>query len=66
MKYLKSSKSSNLLENIYEKNIKILRSDSGGEFTSTEFKEFYKEDGIKREINTPYNPQTKLSSRKEE
>ena len=36
-----------LVENLSEKNIKILWLDNRGEFTSTEFKEFYKEDGIK-------------------
>jgi transposase InsO family protein len=46
-----------LVENLSEKKIKILRSDNGGEFTSDEFKAFCKEVGIKREISTPYNPQ---------
>ena len=46
-----------LVENVPEKNIKILKSDNGGEFTSTEFNDFCKEDGVKREITTPYNPQ---------
>ena len=40
-----------------KKNIKTLRSDNGGEFTSNEFKEICKEAGIKRELSTPYNPQ---------
>jgi transposase InsO family protein len=46
-----------LIENLYEKNIKILRSDNGGEYTSKEFVNFYKDVGIKRELTTPYNPQ---------
>ena len=46
-----------LVDNLFEKNIKILRWDNGGEFTSTEFKDFCKEAGIKRELTTPYNPQ---------
>ena len=46
-----------LVENLSEKNIKILRSGNGGEFTSSEFNEYWKEDGIKREITIPYNPQ---------
>lgn len=46
-----------LIENLYEKKIKIFRSDNGGEFTSGEFKSFYTEVGVKRELSTPYNPQ---------
>jgi transposase InsO family protein len=45
------------VENISEIKIKVLRSDSRGEFTSGEFKEFCREVGIKRELSTPYNPQ---------
>ena len=39
------------------KRIKILRSDNGGEYTSTEFNDFCKEAGIRRELTVPYNPQ---------
>ena len=46
-----------LVENIPKNKIKNLRSDNGREFTSNEFKELCKEDEIKREITTPYNPQ---------
>ena len=46
-----------LVENLPEKRIKTLRSDNGGEFTSGEFNEYWKEVGIKREIIIPYNPQ---------
>ena len=45
-----------LIENILEKRIKILRIDNGGEYTSKEFEAFCKEEGIKRELTTPYNP----------
>ena len=37
--------------------MKTFQSDSGGEFTSNEFKDLYKESRIKREFSTPYNPQ---------
>jgi transposase InsO family protein len=46
-----------LIENIYERKIKIPRSDNGGEYTSKEFVKFRKYVGIKRELTTPYNPQ---------
>jgi transposase InsO family protein len=46
-----------LIENLSESNIKILRSDNGGEYTSKEFVNFCKDVGIKRELTTPYNPQ---------
>ena len=44
-----------LVENLSEKKIKILRSNNIGELTSTKFKDFCKEVGIKREIATPDN-----------
>jgi transposase InsO family protein len=46
-----------LVENLIERKIKTLRSDNGGEFTSEEIKKYCKEDRIKRELSTPYNPQ---------
>jgi transposase InsO family protein len=46
-----------LIENLFERKIKILRSDNGGEYNSKEFVNFYKYVGIKRELTTPYNPQ---------
>ena len=46
-----------LIENLSKKRINILRSDNGGEFTSSEFNEYCKEVGIKRELTIPYNPQ---------
>jgi transposase InsO family protein len=36
-----------LIENPSVRNIKILRSDNGGEYTSKEFVNFYKDVGIK-------------------
>jgi transposase InsO family protein len=46
-----------LIENLFERNIKILKSDNGGEYTSKDFVNFCKDVGIKRELTTPYNPQ---------
>jgi hypothetical protein len=46
-----------MIENLFEREIKILRSDNGGEYTSKEFVNFCKYVGIKRELTTPYNPQ---------
>ena len=37
--------------------IKCLRIDRGGEFTSQDFNEFCKENGIKRHLTTSYTPQ---------
>jgi len=45
------------IENITGRKIKLLRSDNGGEYTSNEFKDFCKGEGIKRELTTPYTPQ---------
>jgi transposase InsO family protein len=42
-----------LIENLYKRKIKILKSDNGGEYTSKEFVNFYKDVGIKRELTTP-------------
>jgi transposase InsO family protein len=46
-----------LIRNLSKRNIKILRSDNGGEYTSKEFVKFYIDFGIKRGITTPYNRQ---------
>ncbi|KAM1823768.1 hypothetical protein FF1_025765 [Malus domestica] len=37
--------------------IKAMRSDRGGEFTSKEFQEFYKANGIRRPLTVPRSPQ---------
>ena len=41
------------VENLSGRRIKILRSDNGGEYTSTEFNDFCKEEGIKKELTVP-------------
>jgi transposase InsO family protein len=46
-----------LIENLSERKINILRSDNGGEYTSKEFVNYCKDFKIKRELTTPYNPQ---------
>lgn len=37
--------------------LKMLRTDRGGEFTSNEFTKYCKENGIARQLTTPYSPQ---------
>ena len=48
------------LKNLVEKEtgdfIRCLRTDRGGEFTSHEFKNFCKTNGISRQLTTPYTP----------
>ena len=39
------------------KKIKILRSDNGGEYTSSEFTAYMTHEGIKHEFTTPHTPQ---------
>eukprot|EP00253_Pinus_taeda_P020497 PITA_20497 len=39
------------------KQIKVLRSDIGGEYTGSDFTNFYVKGGIRRELTAPYNPQ---------
>ncbi|XP_059072468.1 retrovirus-related Pol polyprotein from transposon TNT 1-94 [Cryptomeria japonica] len=46
-----------LTENFSSKRIKCLRSDNGGEYTSSSFHDFCVESEIKREFCVPYNPQ---------
>jgi transposase InsO family protein len=46
-----------LVENLFERKIKKLGSDNGGEYTSNEFGIFSRDVEIKRELTTPYNPQ---------
>jgi transposase InsO family protein len=46
-----------LVENQTEKKIRVPRSDNGGEYTSNDFNDFYREAGIKRELTLPCNLQ---------
>jgi hypothetical protein len=43
--------------NLFERKIKIPRSNNGGEYTSKEFVRFCRDAEIKRKLTTPYNPQ---------
>ncbi|PNX77158.1 cysteine-rich receptor-like protein kinase 25-like protein, partial [Trifolium pratense] len=40
-----------------DKSIKVLRTDGGGEYTSKEFENYSKEQGIIHEVTAPYTPQ---------
>lgn len=40
-----------------ERFIKVVRSDGGGEYTSNEFQQFFKENGIQHQKTNPYTPQ---------
>ena len=44
------------VENQLSKKIKLLRSDGGGEYFSSEFNSFCKEYGIRHECTSPYTP----------
>jgi transposase InsO family protein len=46
-----------LVENQTGRKIKVLRSDNGGEYTSTKFRDFCTQEGIRRRLTVPYNPQ---------
>jgi transposase InsO family protein len=46
-----------MIENQFQKTIKVLRSDSGGEYTSNEFQTFLLEKGISHERSCPETPQ---------
>ena len=46
-----------LVEKQSGKQIKVLRSDRGKEYTSCEFDKFYEDEGIKRQLTIAYTPQ---------
>ena len=46
-----------LVENLFEKRVKSLRSDNEGEYESREFTEYCKSKGIKKDDTIPYTPQ---------
>jgi transposase InsO family protein len=45
------------VENSIGRDIKVLRSNNGGDYTSNDFKIFCTHEGIKREMTFPYNTQ---------
>ena len=46
-----------LIENQIGKHVRALRTDNGGEFESHQFDDFCQEEGIRRQLVIPYNPQ---------
>ncbi|GJV64374.1 retrovirus-related pol polyprotein from transposon TNT 1-94 [Tanacetum coccineum] len=46
-----------LAEKQTRKNLKVLRTDHGGEFVSIEFIAYYNEEEVKRELTAPYTPE---------
>ena len=48
------------IERQSEQQLKVLRTDRGGEFLSREFDSFYEEFGTKRQLKTSYTPQKKM------
>ncbi|KAK8926133.1 hypothetical protein KSP39_PZI018401 [Platanthera zijinensis] len=47
----------NLVENQFERKVKVLRSDNGGEYCSDAFEQYCTEQGIARQKTTPYTPE---------
>ena len=45
-----------LVENMYDKKIKVFRTDNGGEYTSAEFESYLREEGIRHEKTCPKTP----------
>ena len=65
--FLKSKKSKEVLQRFQEfkalvenqtgRKIRALRSNNGGEYTSKEFDEFCRQEGIRRQLMVPYTPE---------
>ena len=46
-----------LVENMYDRKIKVFRTDNGGEYTSVEFESYLREEGIRHEKTVPKTPE---------
>ena len=46
-----------MAEAVIKEKLRCARSDRGGEFLSTEFKNYCEENGILRQLTTPHTPQ---------
>ena len=46
-----------MVENNFNKNIKSIRSNGGGEYVKTNFHNFYESEGIRMEHSVPHTPQ---------
>ena len=46
-----------MVENNFNKNIKSIRSDGGGEYVKRDFQNFCESEGIQMEHSVPYTPQ---------
>nr|GEU62649.1 ankyrin repeat-containing domain, PGG domain protein [Tanacetum cinerariifolium] len=60
LRYLDSGASNHMtgtIENELRTTLRMLRTDQGGEFTSSEFTQYCKENGITRQLTAPYSPQ---------
>ena len=44
------------VEKSYESKVKTLRTDNGGEYTSTSFEKYLKDEGIRHEVTVPKTP----------
>lgn len=44
------------MENLFDSKIKTLRSDSGGEFLSSQFQQFFNQEGTVHQLSCPYTP----------
>lgn len=47
----------NMVERQTGKQIKIIRSDNGGEYCSNKFKEYFNQEGIVRQLTVPHTPE---------